>query len=94
MKLMDRYPITIVIGAALLGWIAGDMAITDTVTIDWVKQNASYLHWLIPILTASLVVIVGKKLAASSQVSIQPIVDLVDQAETQQKKANCKTKFY
>lgn len=86
MKLMDRYPITIVIGAALLGWIAGDMAVTDVVTLNWINQNAGYLHWLAPILAASFVVIAGKKLAAGSRPDIKPVVDLTDKLEASQKK--------
>jgi predicted tellurium resistance membrane protein TerC len=31
LKLMDRFPIVITFGAALLGWIAGDMVIGDVV---------------------------------------------------------------
>ncbi len=88
MKLMDRYPVTIIIGAALLGWIAGDMAVTDTVTIEWVNQNAAYLHWLMPALTASLVVIAGKIMAARAQITMKPIIDLVDETELPQKTAN------
>lgn len=86
MKLMDRYPITIVIGAALLGWIAGDMAVTDVVTVAWVDQNAVYLHWIMPILLASFVVIAGKRMAAHTQVHPVPVIDLVEESELHQKK--------
>ncbi|MCB1935589.1 MAG: TerC family protein [Nitrosomonas sp.] len=86
MKLMDRYPITIVLGAALLGWIAGDMAVTDVVTLEWVNQNADYLHWLAPILAASFVVLTGKKMAVRRPPRMEPIVDLVDELEKRQKK--------
>lgn len=86
MKLMDRYPITIAVGAALLGWIAGDMAVTDIVTVAWVDQNAAYLHWLMPVLIASFVVIAGKRLAARTQVHPGPVIDLVEESELHQKK--------
>ena len=29
--LMERYPVIITVGAALLGWVAGDMAVTDPI---------------------------------------------------------------
>src|SRR5262249_55910905 len=45
MKLMQRFPIIIVIGAGLLGWVAGEMAATDPVVDAWVKANAGWLHW-------------------------------------------------
>ena len=48
MKVMDRYPVTIVIGAGLLGWIAGDMVVTDVVTKEWVNTQAKYMHWVAP----------------------------------------------
>ena len=34
LKLMDRYPLIITVGAMLLGWIAGTMAITDPAVKD------------------------------------------------------------
>lgn len=78
MKLMDRFPVTIVIGAGLLGWIAGDMFVTDAVSKEWVNSNAAYLHWLAPVFGALLVVVTGKMLAARTQAKIAGIVDLAD----------------
>lgn len=78
MKLMDRFPIAIVIGAGLLGWIAGDMSVTDAVTKEWVNLNAAFLHWLVPIFGAMLVVVMGKWLAARAQARMAPITDLAD----------------
>lgn len=63
MKVMGRYPIIITIGAALLGWVAGDMAATDPVVKGWVDANAAWLHWAAPAAGAVLVVVVGKWLA-------------------------------
>ncbi len=34
LTLMDRFPIIITLGAALLGWVAGEMAITDVASKD------------------------------------------------------------
>ena len=78
MKLMDRFPIDIVIGAGLLGWIAGDMSVTDAVTKEWVNVNAAFLHWLVPAGGVLLVVVIGKWLAARTQAKMAPIVDLAD----------------
>jgi YjbE family integral membrane protein len=63
MKVMGRYPIIITIGAALLGWVAGDMAATDPVVKGWVDANAAWLHWAAPASGAILVVALGKWLA-------------------------------
>ncbi len=64
MKLMDRFPVTIAIGAGLLGWIAGDMAVTDATTKAWVNANMPLLHWIAPASGALLIVALGKWLAA------------------------------
>lgn len=34
-KLMDRFPVVIVVGGMLLGWIAGTMAVTDPAIAGW-----------------------------------------------------------
>lgn len=77
MKLMNRFPATIFIGAGLLGWIAGDMAITDTVTKEWVNVHAAFLHWLMPVCTALAVIITGKWLAARAEKKVA-LVDLTN----------------
>ena len=64
LTLMDRFPIIITLGAALLGWVAGDMAVTDPIDKPWVDLNAAFLHWGAPAVCAIGVVLVGKWLAA------------------------------
>jgi YjbE family integral membrane protein len=66
LKLMGRFPIIITVGAALLGWVAGEMAMSDPAIADWaVKQHA--LHTLVPIFGAVAVVVVGKWLTGRQQ---------------------------
>ena len=62
--LMERYPVIITIGAALLGWVAGDMAVTDPIDKPWVDLHAAFLHWGAPLFCAVAVVVVGKWLGA------------------------------
>ena len=77
MKLMDRFPMIVVAGAALLGWIAGEMAITDVTVKDWVKASLPVLHWVGPALGATIVVAVGKWLGRRALERLeQPVVDL------------------
>ncbi len=64
LMLMDRFPIVIVGGAALLGWIGGDMLVHDIVVKDWMMANAAWLKYGGPILGAAFVIVVGKILAA------------------------------
>ena len=64
LTLMERFPVIITLGAALLGWVAGDMAVTDPVDKPWVDLNAAFLHWGAPLACSIAVVVVGKWLAA------------------------------
>jgi len=64
LMLMDRFPMVITLGAALLGWIAGDMAIRDVVLKDWVAAQALPLLWIAPVAGALLIVALGKVIAA------------------------------
>lgn len=65
LKLMDRFPIIIVGGAALLGWIAGEMIAHDVALAErvttWLPGNWIYAA---PVAGALLVVVIGKVLAA------------------------------
>ena len=63
MKLMERYPLIITLGAAVLGWTAGDMGVTDPAVAEWVADEAAWLHWAAPAVGAVLVVAVGMWLA-------------------------------
>ena len=67
MVLMERYPIIITLGAAVLGWTAGEMGVTDPALADWVKANAHWLDWIAPVVGAVLVVVVGKALACRKE---------------------------
>ena len=64
LKLMERFPIIVTLGAGLLGWVAGEMLVTDSSVASWIDSNASYLHYAVP--TAGIVVVIalGKWLAA------------------------------
>jgi len=60
MKIMGKYPIVITLGAALLGYVAGEMAVSDPVVLPWVETHMPILHSVAAILGAVLVVAVGK----------------------------------
>ena len=59
LKLMDRFPVIITLGAALLGWVAGEMAISDPVVSAWAEHREA-LHKLVPAVGAAAVVVTGK----------------------------------
>src|SRR5690349_4490219 len=63
MKFMERWPVIVTLGGALLGWVAGEMAITDPLVRDWVEANARWMHYVVPACGAGLVILIGKMLA-------------------------------
>ena len=65
LKLMNRFPVIITAGGGVLGWVAGEMAITDPVVGPWVDGHAHWLHSVAPAMGALLVVAVGKSLAVA-----------------------------
>ena len=62
LKLMERFPIVITLGGALLGYIAGDMMVRDLVIVDWVKSVGAWIidYHVAGIVGAIVVVVVGK----------------------------------
>jgi len=63
LKLMERFPVIITLGAALLGFVAGEMATTDKVVHDWFDTHLHELDYTVSIGCAVLVVAVGLALA-------------------------------
>ncbi len=63
LKLMNRFPIIIILGAGLLGWVAGDMAMSDPILTHYVGPHDETLKTIVAALGAVIVVVVGKWLA-------------------------------
>jgi len=63
LKLMERFPSIITLGAALLGFVAGEMATTDAAVHDWFEAHLHELDYTVSIGCAVLVVAVGLALA-------------------------------
>lgn len=73
LRLMDRFPVVITFGAALLGWIAGDMAVSDVALKPYLEGAPGWLHYVTAAAGAVLVVIVGKVLAARKEARLVPL---------------------
>jgi YjbE family integral membrane protein len=60
MKVMEKFPILVWAGAALLGWVAGEIIIKDTAVISFLGEELSHtLHFWAAAAGAVLVVVVG-----------------------------------
>jgi cytochrome c-type biogenesis protein CcmH/NrfF len=51
------------------------MAATDPVLVQWVEENATYLHWVAPAAGALLVVVVGKAIAARARKEHKAVIE-------------------
>jgi YjbE family integral membrane protein len=65
LKLINRFPILIYIGAGVLGWTAGHMLIADKMIAPLIGIDA--LNWIIPTITTLGVVLIGKYFADRRQ---------------------------
>jgi YjbE family integral membrane protein len=63
LRLMDRFPMVITFGGALLGWIAGDMLVTDIVLEDLLAHAPHWLRYASAASGALFVVVFGTLLA-------------------------------
>lgn len=84
LKLIDRFSVTIYAGGALLGYVAGEMLVSEVfpanksgIGLTGLDQASHYLHWLIPVLCALLVLGMGKLLALR-KIAGSEVINLVD----------------
>ncbi|RON10574.1 hypothetical protein BK659_03430 [Pseudomonas brassicacearum] len=56
-RLLQRQPLLVSIGAALLGYVAGDIAVSDPVVAGWVNSQSPALNQVLPLLCAVYVVL-------------------------------------
>jgi predicted tellurium resistance membrane protein TerC len=75
-----RYPILIVAGAGLIGWIAGEIWITDPAVTEWthalIEAHGEWLEIASAIAGALFVILVGKIIAARAEQKKPQVIDL------------------
>jgi YjbE family integral membrane protein len=74
--LMERFPFIVPAGAALLGWVAGEMFVTESVLQPFVEARGECIHFIWPAVCAVGVVLAGNYLAtraARGKVSLSPL---------------------
>ncbi|MGG4493557.1 TerC family protein [Brevibacillus reuszeri] len=62
MKLMNRFPIIVLLGAALLGYTAGEMIVGDKVVGAFLEGILPALHIILPVALALIVIAAGNYL--------------------------------
>ena len=83
LRLMDRFPIIITLGAAILGYVAGDMLVTEPAMAKIPNfAEGGWLHSILPLASAAIVIGLGKWLAARKPGGGQPeFIDLARKDE-------------
>ncbi len=76
LKVIDRFPIVIFAGGALLGYVAGEMLVSEAIFKPLLETH-HYLHYLVPVVCAGLVLVVGRWLARRKS-SEAIVIDLLD----------------
>ena len=56
MRLIERFPILIVAGGGLLGFVAGELIVDDSAIVEWIHAHAAWLTWAAPVIGIALVV--------------------------------------
>ena len=67
LKVMERFPIITTIGAALLGFLAGEMLLTDPAVVGWFGKMSESILIIAGLAGAVLVVTLGKLLGRRSE---------------------------
>ena len=63
LKLMNRYPVVVTIGGGILGWVAGEMLVSDPAVNPLMQGGSPFAHEAAPVLGMLLVIGGGKWLA-------------------------------
>lgn len=78
LKVIDRFPVVIYLGGGLLGYVAGEMVMTDKLVGPLLERWLAHMHWLPSVAGAVVVVGLGKILALR-QLAAAKAIDLVDE---------------
>jgi YjbE family integral membrane protein len=70
--LFEREPLLVQAGAALLGWVAGDVIVNDPVIADFLQSQSFGLAALAPVLGAAYVLVQGRLAVAAAQPPAAP----------------------
>ena len=67
-KLMDRFPVIVTLGAALIGWVGGETIVSDVALQSIVEAN-HWMHTAFPVLGAVIVLAIGKLTGGKKEAS-------------------------
>jgi len=62
-RLMDRFRWIVWVGGGVLGWVAGELLVEDTIVRGWIGSWNGLLHWAVPSFLAIAITVWGWSLA-------------------------------
>jgi YjbE family integral membrane protein len=65
-KVMERWPVIITIGAGLLGFVAGEMAWEDNAIASFTQGYPAYIKYVVALIGAGIVIGIGRMMAGRS----------------------------
>ncbi len=77
LKLIDRFPLVIYAGGALLGYVAGEMLVSDSLMVS-ILGTRQIFYQLVPLACAAAVLVMGYWLGRGKRKSNE-VIDLVDE---------------
>jgi YjbE family integral membrane protein len=57
LALIERFPVLVLAGGGLLGYVAGEMIVEDAALAPWIEATVPWLHWILPV--AGIVAVIG-----------------------------------
>ena len=77
LRIMDRFPVIITAGAALIGYVAGEMLVDEPELGGWTQLGGAWFEHGVPVACAVIVVVVGTALAKrAARVRGTEVIDL------------------
>jgi len=70
LKMINRFPIIVQIGVAILAWTAGDMILKDRQVIEWFGSSMHILEWVLPITLIIAVLLIGNGIRRRTKKSL------------------------
>lgn len=59
LRIMEKYPIILYIGVAILAWTGGDMILKDQKVQEWLAPSLDILKWVLPVASVILILLIG-----------------------------------
>ena len=70
-KLMERFPVIITLGAALIGWVGGETIASDVLLKEFVAAN-TWFHYACSAAGAAIVILWGRQMNAKAETQEDP----------------------